>query len=231
MNSAHLPLVGLMLCLAAPLWAGERSDLEGEKILADFAQCLVRAAPRDAQMLIDSTPDSEGEKSQFDILFRKHGGCLNFGPSIQDRQLAAEVSLGRTSLSQALSQSSRERRQMNFPGRALRGAIAQRLYLGMPASKFSASALPGRVDDHDALLPVGYRVVLCATAQDPVSADRLVRSKRLSQEEADASHVFAPALNNCARGKGRVDISGTAIHGWAAEALYKQRRLDVLGGR
>ncbi len=231
MKGVYFPLVGLMLCQAAPLLAQKKPSLEGERIVADFAQCVVRAAPRQARMVMDSVPDSEDERSQLDLLLKGHSKCLNFGPSIQDQQLAAEVRLERISLSQALSQLSGEQRQMAFSHRALRGAIAERLYLDLPKAKSPAPPPSGPVDDRDVRLPVGYVVVRCAAGEDPVSADRLVRSKRLSSDETDAGRVFAPALNSCVRGKGKVDISGTMIHGWVAEALYKQRRFDALEGR
>lgn len=225
---------GMMLCLPSPSLAEKKPNLEGEKVLADFAQCAVREAPRQSQRLIDSLPDSEDEQAQIDLLFQKHSKCMSLGSSIQGVGLAASVSLGNTSAAAAAALMANERRQLIFSRRSLRGAIATRLYLGSEmassAVPLPASSLPASAGETDRALPVGYVVVRCAAERDPVAAGRLVRSKRLSAAEADAGRDLAPTLNACARGRGKVDISGTAIHGWAAEALYKQRRTVAAAG-
>ena len=215
---------GMMLCSATSVLAQKKSNLDGEKILADFARCTVRATPRETAKLLDTLPESESERLQVGWLLQKHGRCLKFGPSIQDRQLAAELSLGRTTLESAFRQSSGQLKHMRFPSRALRGAIAERLYLETRDAQPLAMSISDPIVDRGSLLPVGYAVVRCAAEKDTVSADRLVRAPRLSLAEASAARDFGPALQMCARGKQHVDISGTAIHGWAAEALYKMRR-------
>lgn len=211
------------LCLATPAPAQKKPDLAGEKVLADFAKCAVRAAPAQTRTVIDTLPDSADEKTQIDLLLQKQGGCLSLGPSLLDQQLQAQVNLGQLTPAQALTQAMSTGTQMVFTHRALRGALAERLYLDLK----DAPPAPTPENASDATLPVGYSVVRCAVARDPVSADRLVRAKRLSPEEAAAGKALAPTLNGCARGKGRIDMSGTAIHGWAAEALYKQRTAGV----
>ncbi|MEP9360690.1 hypothetical protein [Sphingomonas sp. KR3-1] len=215
----------LALCCATPALAQKKPNLDGEKILADFARCAMRAAPRETLMVLDTAPDGDGERSQIELLLRKQGKCVNFGASLEGRQLAAQVSLGQTSLTQAVSELSGTQRQMTFPYRAVRGAIAERAYLDTAGRPLMRSTFTASDTE-----PAGYAVVRCAVAQDPASADRLVRAKRLSSTEREAARALSPALNGCARGKGRVDISGTAIHGWAAEALYKQGRPDATKG-
>ena len=230
MKSAYFPLAGLALCQAAPLSA-KKPDDAGEKILAGFAECASRAAPGKTQAVMDSVPDSDDERRQLDLLVKQQAKCVKFGPSLKQQQLASEVNLGVISLSQAVSQFQEPQRQIVFPIRALRGAIAQQLYLDLPKPEAALLPTSEKLGDQGAVIPVGYAVVRCAVARDPRSADRLVRSSRFSSGEAEAGRAFAPALNACARGKGKVDISGTAIHGWAAEALYKQRRFGALEGR
>ncbi|THD35190.1 MAG: hypothetical protein E7773_12110 [Sphingomonas sp.] len=216
--------------LGAPAFAQQKASMDGEKVLAKFAQCAVRAAPREAAMVIDTAPDSAAEQAQLDLLFKKHGNCFQFGPTLAADELSAEVALGRLSVAQAAGQLAGQRQQVAFPRRALRGAIATRLYLDLAKASPPASPVPAPALGN-AGLPPGYVVVRCAAALDPVIADRLVRSKRLSTTEAEAGRAFAPVLNGCARGMGRIDMTGTAIHGWAAEALYLQRRPAVAEGR
>ncbi|HEX7694310.1 MAG TPA: hypothetical protein VF409_07455 [Sphingomonas sp.] len=230
MKYVALPAMG-MLCVAAPALAQKKVDLSGERVLADFARCAERAAPRQTRMVMDTRPDSADEKSQIDLLLQKQSNCMQLGPSLLDQALAAQVSLGQLTPAQAMTQAMNSQTQMMFTRRALRGALAERLYLNSVKATAPILPLTAPVDGSDADLPVGYAVVRCAVARDPVSADRLVRSKRLSSDEASAGRALAPALNACARGKGRIDMSGTAIHGWAAEALYKQRRPGAAEGR
>ena len=221
---------GVLLCLTPALSAQKKVSLEGENALADFAQCAVRAAPRQTSAVISTVPGSTAESAQIEALLKGQSQCLALRPSLLDDELAAQVSLGQITPVQAASQAGNRLRRMKFSSQALRGAIATRLYLNSAKAR-SLVAVPGLTDAGDALLPAGYRVVRCAATRDPVSADRLVRSKRLSTAEAEAGRAFAPALNGCARGMGKLDISGTAIHGWAAEALYKMGRPDATEGR
>lgn len=235
MKRAFSLSAGMMLCLPSSSLAEKKPNLDGEKVLADFAQCAVHEAPRQSRRVMETLPDSEDEQAQIDLLFQKHSKCMSLGSSIQGAGLAASVSLGQTSLASAVDQMAKDRRQMVFSRRSLRGAIATRLYLGSTemasfAVPLPASPLPVSAGDTDRALPVGYVVVRCAVERDPISAGRLVRSKRLSAAEADAGRTLAPTLSTCARGRGKVDISGTAIHGWAAEALYKQRRPVATAG-
>lgn len=195
--STSLALLGL----AVPATAAGRPDLRGEKIVADFARCAVRGAPDEARALLETTPGTAAEGRSLDAFTRKRLGCMNFGPALGPLQLKLNA-------------------------RAIRGAVAKRLYLDLDASRAPAAYRAG-LDDKAALEPVEYSVVRCAVSRYPEAADRLVRASRLSREEAAATRALAPALNVCARGRGRLDISGTAIHGWAAEALYKQSRGDA----
>ena len=228
MKRAFVLPVAAFLCLATtPALAQKKPNLDGENVLTKFAQCVVRAVPRQSGMLIDTAPGSEEERAQILLLLQKQRECFKMEPSIAGQALGAQVNLGLLRPAQVVS----EQRQMKFPSSAFRGAIAAQLYLGLVNMKSPISTLSAPSDNLDAGLPVGYAVVRCAVARDPISADRLVRSKRLSAVEADAGRAFAPALNGCAQGRGRVDISGTMIHGWAAEALYKQHRLDSTGER
>jgi hypothetical protein len=214
---------GMMLCFPAGSLAAKKPSLDGEKVLADFARCAVREAPQQARRVIESMPESADEQTQIGLLFQKHSKCMSLGSSIQSAGLAASVNLGQTSLGAAAAQMASDRRQMIFSRRALRGAIATRLYLASDETSGIISQKFVLLDQADHLLPVGYVVVRCAVDREPLAGDRLVRAKRMSVAESDAGRTLAPALNACARGKGKVDISGTAIHGWAAEALYKRR--------
>ncbi|QQV76167.1 hypothetical protein H5J25_11595 [Sphingomonas aliaeris] len=223
MKRTFLFPAGMMLCFPTPSLAATKPSLDGEKVLADFARCAVREAPQQSRRVIESMPESADEQTQIDRLFQKHSKCMRLGTSIQSAGLAASVNLGQTSLGAAAAQMANDRRQMIFSRRALRGAIVTRLYLGSGETSGTASQNFASVDRADRLLPVGYVVVRCAVDREPLAADRLVRAKRMSVAESDAGRALAPALNACGRGKGRVDISGTAIHGWAAEALYKRR--------
>jgi hypothetical protein len=195
-------VASLALLAGAAAWQPPvKPDLEGEKILARFARCAVRGAPNDARALIDTAPGSPAELRLFEKFLGNRLGCMRLGPVVGS--LRFEVSHD-----------------------AMRGAIATRLYLDM---KEEPPAGPG-VDSSGAedAAPVGYAVVRCAVSEDPAAADRLVRAPRLSALEAEAARTLAPLLNRCGRGRGRIDLSGTAIHGWAAEALYKLRRSGAM---
>lgn len=211
---------GAIACLAAPAMAQAKPNLGGEQVLADFAHCAARTAPRATRAVLDTAPDTADEQNQIDLLIQNNVKCLNLGSSVQAQGLAASVSLGQTTLTSAMDQLSNQRRQMSFSRRAVRGAIAAQLYLDAVKTPSLAPAASSSLDDRGTMMSVGYAVVRCAVSRDPVSADRLVRSKRLSSAEADAARALSPALNACARGKGKVDLSGTALRGWAAEALF-----------
>ncbi|MEA3008449.1 MAG: hypothetical protein QOJ91_141 [Sphingomonadales bacterium] len=201
MRVASTPLV--LLGLALPATAVARPDLRGEKIVADFARCAVRGAPDEARALLEAAPGTATEGKALDAFTRKRLGCMNFGPAMGPMQLKLNA-------------------------RAIRGAVAERLYLDLDGTH-SPAAFRSGPDDEAASEPVEYSVVRCAVSRNSEAADRLVRASRLSKEEAAATRALAPALTACARGRGRLDISGTAIHGWAAEALYKQSRGEAAG--
>jgi hypothetical protein len=183
---------------AAPVAALERPDLRGEKIMADFARCAVRGAPDEARALLRTSPGTASEGRLLDAFTRKRLRCMNFGPIVGPMQLKLNA-------------------------RAVRGAVAKRLYLDLKETP-SAVAAGASLSDDTAIGPPEYVVVRCAVSRNLEAADRLVRAARLSTEEAAAAQALAPALNDCARGRGQLDITGTAIHGWVAEALYKLRR-------
>jgi hypothetical protein len=190
-----------ILTLAVPGMAAERPDLRGEKIVADFARCAVRGAPDEARALLETAPGTAAEGKLLDAFTWKRLRCMNFGQAVGPLQLKLNA-------------------------RAIRGAVAKRLYLDLGRTH-SPIPLGASLDDDAAVEPAEYAVVRCAVSRNFEVADRLVRSSRLSSEEAAATRALAPALNVCARGRGRLDISGSAIHGWAAEALYKQSRGDA----
>ena len=192
-------VAALALLAGAAAWQPPaKPDLEGEKILARFARCAVRGAPKDARALIDTAPGSPAELRLIEKFLGKRLGCMELRPFLGSLQFAVRHE-------------------------SMRGAIATRLYLDMKEEPASASPGAGR-PGADEGAPAGYAVVRCAVSEDPAAADRLVRASRLSAEEAEAVRTLAPLLNRCGRGRGRIDLSGTAIHGWAAEALYKLRR-------
>jgi hypothetical protein len=196
MRRLTAPAVTVMsLALAAPVAAADRRDLTGERILADFARCAVRGAPDDARALLGTVPGDAAERQLIGKFARKRLRCLNMG------RRHGPV-------------------RFRFDGQAMRGAIAERLYLDLNRTFRPVAAA---VTFDDVAGPTGYAVVRCAVARSPDAADALVRAARLSPEETAAGAALAPALNACARGMGRLDISGTALHGWAAEALYKLR--------
>jgi hypothetical protein len=177
-----------------------KPDLEGEKILARFARCAVRGAPDDARALIETAPGSAAELRLLERFIGNRAGCMKLRPHVGSLQFQVR-------------------------GGAMRGAIATQLYLDLKEERVAAGGgdSPTGVDP---AVPAAYAVVRCAVSEDPAAADRLVRASRLSAEEAQAASTLAPLLNRCGRGRGRIDLSGTALHGWAAEALYKLR----LGG-
>lgn len=230
MRQFSLLAFGLALSWPAIASAQKKPNLDGERIVAEFARCAVRTTPGEAALLLETVPGSESERQKVEDFLIHNFKCLNLGASPQAQQLSAEVSLGRISAVSALSQfsASPTGQQMRLSNRVVRGAVAERVYLD--SAKHGPTATSGAVSDVTGG-PVGYAVVQCAVARDPFSADRLVRAKRLSPAEQEAAKVLAPSLAACAQGKGRVDFSGTAIHGWAAEALYKQGRADATKGR
>lgn len=194
-----LNVAALALLAGAAAWQPPaKPDLEGEKILARFARCAVRGAPDDARALIDTAPGSTAELRLFEKFIGNRAGCMKLRPFVGSLQFEVK----------------RE---------PMRGAIATQLYLDMKEEHVAGGPGPAR-PGADAAAPVGYAVVRCAVSEDPAAADRLVRASRLSAQEAEAVRTLAPLLNRCGRGRGRIDLSGTAIHGWAAEALYKLRR-------
>ena len=193
------PVALALLVTSASAQETRKPNLEGEKILARFARCAVRGAPADARALLETTPHSTAESALIQRFMGKRLGCMKIGVMPGTRFVAR--------------------------GETVRGAIAKQLYLDS-AGDWTPGA-PSTVTTDVTESPDAYSVVRCATQMNPVAADRLVRAERLSVQEAAAARALASALNRCRGGRGKLDISGTAIHGWAAEALYKLRRSDA----
>jgi hypothetical protein len=218
-----LTMLAMAGTAASPCVAQTKPDLEGEQLVMRFARCIVREAPQEAVSLLETAPSSVTEGQQAKSMLMRHVDCLDLPPSLKNQGLAAAARLGEISLSAAFAAASIDRRVVTFSDRAFRGAIAERLYLSRAKPARLVGSNITEASGSDASMPVGYLVVRCAAGRDPADADRLVRSKRLSPEETNAAKALAPMLQECDRGRGRVDISGTAIHGWMAEALYHQQ--------
>ncbi len=190
-------IVGIAILTSAQGAGAKSVDLSGEKIVENFARCAVRGARDDARGLMNVVPFSATERHLMEKFLGKRMGCWT--------------------LKKRLFPTS-----MKVSGNVLRGAIAKQLYLDETAPMQAGEQLAkSELEGNDPR--VEYRVVQCAVSVAPVPADRIVRAKRLSSEEALAANDLKPALNRCAKNTDKLELSGTAIHGLAAEALYKMR--------
>lgn len=185
------------LALLATVASGQGTpapDLRVERVVARFARCAARGDPVAARALLNTERGSAAERK---LLFKFMGnrqGCGKYAIWARSGWVVMR-------------------------GERIRGAVARQLYLdapGIPAARPDVAPVAAGGD--------GFAVVRCAVSLNPAAADSLVRAERLSLQEAAATKALAPHLNQCRNGGGTLNISGTSIHLWAAEALYQLRR-------
>lgn len=194
-------MIGLGLLAAAAL-AGSQPDGTGEwragadvdRMLNDFARCMVRGQPKRAHAILMMPPTAADSERRLLSWVAQRSGCL------------------------------RRRGALRMRPPVMRGAIAETLYLETFGAPPPAGGPPeeAAANSGDPLL-VPYEVTQCAAARDPVAADSLVRSKRRSADEVAAVNRLKPALAACATPGVRLTLNRTMIRSLMAEGLYKVR--------
>ncbi|HEX6376050.1 MAG TPA: hypothetical protein VFZ91_10060 [Allosphingosinicella sp.] len=171
-----------------------RAGPDVDRMLNDFARCMVRGQPKQAHALLMMSPTAPESADRLISWVAQRSGCL------------------------------RVRGNLRMRPPVMRGAIAERLYLETFARPPGLGQLPTGVQpSSEDFRLVPYEVVQCAAGRDPVAADRLVRSRRRSPEEVEAVNRLKPALNACARPGVRLELNRTMIRSLTAEGLYKLR--------
>lgn len=171
-----------------------RAGSDVDRMLGDFARCMVRGQPKRAHALLMMSPTAAESADRLLSWVAQRSHCL------------------------------RHRGALRMRPPVMRGAIAETLYLETFDRPPGSGPLPtpAAPSSADPLL-IPYEVTQCAAARDPVAADRLVRSKRRSPEEVEAVDRLKPALNACAKPGVRLDFNRTLIRSLMAEGLYKVR--------
>jgi len=111
---------------------------------------------------------------------------------------------------------------------ALRGAIAERLYLttyaNAPAAP-SGAAAPFTGSGNPAL--ARWDVLRCAASRDPVGADMLIRSELRSAAEKDAIKRFVPVIGACTPAGVQLGLDKEKMRGLVAEGLLQARKAEA----
>ncbi|MCW3847829.1 hypothetical protein OF829_11315 [Sphingomonas sp. LB-2] len=109
--------------------------------------------------------------------------------------------------------------------KALRGAIAERVYLATytaaPAAPAAGPAAPFKGSGNTAL--ANWDITRCAATRDPVSADMLIRSELRSPQEKEAIKRFIPVIGACTPAGFQVGFDRERMRGLVAEGLLAVR--------
>lgn len=202
-----------MLCAVGLSCAGNVSakdkdlgtpDKWSYEILHSFARCVVNRQPDKVIQILNAEPRSKASNDLAGTL-TEAGSCLR-------------VATG-----------AGERASLRMGGDTIRGALAEELYLKSYATP------PAAPSEEQAVAPfqgsgkpqlASYDVVMCATLRDPIDADALVRSKPDTDAEKAALKNLMPVLSKCLPTGANLGFDREALHGLAAEGLWKMRKAD-----
>ncbi|WP_293697076.1 MULTISPECIES: hypothetical protein [unclassified Sphingopyxis] len=156
------------------------------------ARCLVDGQPSRAEHLLTAEPGSEAESKALLEIVRAAPFCA------EDRSMT------------------------RAPTTTWRGAIAEAVYIhgsdrARPSSISVASGRPGWLASPGATL---FAVAQCAVERAPIEADRLIRTKWRSAEEASAVGDLLPTLRACGNGA-KANFDRVSIRGTIAEGLVR----------
>ena len=107
---------------------------------------------------------------------------------------------------------------------ALRGAVAERLYLNTYAAAPVAPtgpAAPFTGSGNEAL--ANWDVTRCAATRDPVGADMLIRAGLRSPAEKEALTRFVPVIGACTPAGAKIGFDKEKMRGLVAEGLLAVR--------
>lgn len=107
---------------------------------------------------------------------------------------------------------------------ALRGAIAERLYLGTYAAAPAAPAGPAAPFTGSGVEALAnWDITRCAATRDPVGADMLIRSELRSPAEKEAITRFVPVIGACTPAGAKIGFDKEKMRGLVAEGLLVVR--------
>jgi hypothetical protein len=185
------------------------------KLLVTLA-ALVLALPASAQSVSKS-----GYAKTLD-----YAGCVVTGQGADARALLATVpdsAEEKAALAKLAADPKCSAKDSNE--RAIRGAIAERVYL----ADFAAAPAPPPEGEPPAFQGSGnadlanWDVTRCAATRDPVGADMLVRSELGSAAQRDAIKRVIPAIGGCTPMGAKIGFDREKMRGLIAEGLLKVR--------
>ena len=188
-------LVGAALFSAIPAAAQNRGD--ADRVMQDYARCVVNGNPAEARGLIALSPETKEAKTAVKAMASGRDGCLRTNGGSQLR--------------------------MQTP--ALRAAIARQIYLrdvpASPADRAADTSLPFTGSGNAQL--VSHDVARCAATRDPVAADMLIRADVRSDAEKTALQRLMPVISGCTPTGARLGFNRDTLRGHLAEALLAAR--------
>jgi hypothetical protein len=188
-------LVGAALFSGTPATAQSRAD--ADRVMQDYARCVVNGNPAEARGLIALSPETKEAESAVKAMASGRDGCLRTNGGSQLR--------------------------MQTP--ALRAAIARQLYLrdvpASPADRVADTSIPFTGSGNAQL--VSYDVARCAATRDPVAADMLIRADVRSDAEKTALQRLMPIISGCTPAGARLGFNRDTLRGHLAEALLAAR--------
>lgn len=109
--------------------------------------------------------------------------------------------------------------------KAVRGAVAERLYLKRyPAAPAELAGPPPPFTGSGDIDLVYYDITRCAATRDPVGADMLVRSEPRSEDEKAALRRIVPIVGACTPAGGKIGFDREKMRGLIAEGLLAMRK-------
>lgn len=188
-------LVGAALLSVTPAIAQSRGD--ADRVMQDYAKCVVNGNPAEARGLMALSPETKEADSAVKAMASGRHGCLRTNGGSQLR--------------------------MQPP--ALRAAIARQLYLRdvptPPADRAAEPSIPFTGSGNAQL--VSQDVARCAATRDPVAADMLIRADVRSDAEKAALQRLMPVISGCTPTGARLGFNRDTLRGHLAEALLSAR--------
>jgi hypothetical protein len=167
---------------------------QAERMMRSFAQCVVRGDDGTARRLLAVAAGSAEERPLMARIVSRRSACLTQG-------------------------------QLRMKGDWMRGAIAEQLYLQSYPQALDTPSQP----DAPVAAARGenpYRAYArCVAARNGPAVDAVLRAAPGSDAEKAAYRQTMPTLSSCIAGgeAARLEIDRTALRGFLAEALYRQR--------
>jgi hypothetical protein len=108
---------------------------------------------------------------------------------------------------------------------ALRGAVAERVYLSTYAAAPAAPTGPAAPFNGSGVAALAnWDITRCAAQRDPVAADALIRSGLRTAEEREAIKVFLPVIGACTPVGFKIGFDREKMRGLVAEGLLSVRK-------